>query len=277
MTDDDPKKRAVAALIAAGWTMVAAAEVVGAPPHQFLHMKRAINHAARNARMMEMYGAGNTLQEIGLEFSITRERVRQILSASGMSRFHGGAFAHKEGRDLRRVEGRIKRQARMENAKNARAWKSYGCSYETAKTLNDGLGLKATGTKSRAYHQQKNSARNRAIDWKLTFPEWWGIWQSSGKWPLRGRGIDRYCMARIGDDGAYEVGNVAVVTNAQNIHDGYVVRNGSGTITRDKSIRAFSMRQEGQDFAAIGAALGVLPQTARQYAVAGRRLQQQGV
>lgn len=276
MTDDDPKKRAVAALIAAGWTMVAAAEVVGAPPHQFLHMKRAINHAARNARMIEMYGAGNTLQEIGLEFSITRERVRQILSASGLSRFHGGACARKEGRDHQAVEGRTKRQAGALAAKNMRAWKSYGCSYETAKAINDGLPLKGVSTKTRAYHLQKSSANHRAIEWKLTLPEWWEIWDSSGMWPLRGRGKDCYCMARLGDAGAYEVGNVEIVTNVQNIQDGYAAR-GAGTVTRDKSLQALSMREEGRAYVDIAAALAIRVQTARQYVVLGRRLRQQVV
>jgi hypothetical protein len=60
------------------------------------------------------------------------------------------------------------------------------------------------------YRNQEAAARQRGIAFLLTFEEWWGIWQSSGKWELRGSGRGKYCMARTNDVGPYAVGNVRI-------------------------------------------------------------------
>lgn len=73
-----------------------------------------------------------------------------------------------------------------------------------------------------AYKRQKAGAERRVdvnsdpIKFKLTFEEWWDIWEKSGKWDMRGRGADAYCMARHGDVGHYEVGNVSIITQSEN-------------------------------------------------------------
>lgn len=68
------------------------------------------------------------------------------------------------------------------------------------------------------YRQQKANAKRRGILFLLTFAEWYGVWQDSGRWPQRGgRKLAHYVMSRKGDTGAYEVGNVEIVplpTNA---------------------------------------------------------------
>lgn len=68
------------------------------------------------------------------------------------------------------------------------------------------------------YHQQKNAER-RGIKFRLTFEQWRAVWQGSGKLPLRGRGQGKYCMARFGDKGAYEVGNVSIILFDRNSRD----------------------------------------------------------
>jgi hypothetical protein len=67
-----------------------------------------------------------------------------------------------------------------------------------------------------AYQGQKDSAKRRNIPFVLTFEEWWLVWESSGKWQERGLGSDQYCMARFGDTGAYEIGNVRIITGSEN-------------------------------------------------------------
>lgn len=67
------------------------------------------------------------------------------------------------------------------------------------------------------YTTQKAHARQRGIPFWLTFDEWLTIWQDSGCADERGRGRDKYCMARIGDRGAYEVGNVKIIRNSENV------------------------------------------------------------
>jgi hypothetical protein len=54
------------------------------------------------------------------------------------------------------------------------------------------------------------NARFRDIPFLLTFEQWWAIWQQSGKWEQRGSRRGQYCMARYGDQGAYEIGNVSI-------------------------------------------------------------------
>lgn len=67
------------------------------------------------------------------------------------------------------------------------------------------------------YRQQKWHARDRGIEWLLTFDEWWQIWEESGMYPLRGCGIGKYVMARTGDKGPYAVGNVRIALWSDNV------------------------------------------------------------
>jgi hypothetical protein len=66
------------------------------------------------------------------------------------------------------------------------------------------------------YTRQRCNALRRGLQWKMTFEEWWQIWQDSGKWEQRGQASDQYCMARINDEGPYSAGNVAIITMAEN-------------------------------------------------------------
>jgi hypothetical protein len=72
----------------------------------------------------------------------------------------------------------------------------------------------------KAYTQHKSNAKQRGIEFKLTFDEWKQIWLDSEKWDQRGRGADKYCMCRIGDAGCYEVGNVFIGLGKTNVRDG---------------------------------------------------------
>jgi hypothetical protein len=67
------------------------------------------------------------------------------------------------------------------------------------------------------YRQQMQNATSRSILFRLTFEQWWAIWQESGHWEERGR--HGYVMARKGDVGVYEVGNVEIITVTQNARD----------------------------------------------------------
>lgn len=66
------------------------------------------------------------------------------------------------------------------------------------------------------YQTHRQNARLRNIPFRLTFEQWWRIWQRSGKWKQRGTRADQYCMARPGDRGAYELGNIVIVRNREN-------------------------------------------------------------
>lgn len=71
----------------------------------------------------------------------------------------------------------------------------------------------------KAYSSQRAKAAMRGIAWNFTFQQWCDVWEESGKWHLRGRGAGRYCMARPGDTGPYEKGNVSIVDWQTNTRD----------------------------------------------------------
>lgn len=68
----------------------------------------------------------------------------------------------------------------------------------------------------RRYSMQKYGARLRGIEFLLSYEQWLAIWTESGHLDERGRGPAKYCMARYGDRGAYEVGNVKIITLIDN-------------------------------------------------------------
>ena len=72
------------------------------------------------------------------------------------------------------------------------------------------------------YKIHKKNAKQRGILFNLTFEEWWDIWQKSGHWEERGSGRGSYCMSRYGDMGSYEISNVFIQTNAQNVIDAHI-------------------------------------------------------
>lgn len=63
---------------------------------------------------------------------------------------------------------------------------------------------------------QRRQAKQRGIEWLLTFDEWFGIWQQSGHWEQRGRKSGEYVMARHGDIGPYSADNVYICLASDN-------------------------------------------------------------
>lgn len=82
----------------------------------------------------------------------------------------------------------------------------------------------------KAFSQHKHDTKGRldkagkAIEFRLSFYEWFSIWYDSGVWHLRGVGKGKYCMSRFGDLGHYEVGNVFVQLQGQNSRDAHLGR-----------------------------------------------------
>ncbi|MNL17341.1 hypothetical protein D3C87_1384300 [compost metagenome] len=65
------------------------------------------------------------------------------------------------------------------------------------------------------FKAHKESAKQRGIEFKLTFDEWWVLWKPHWKDKLQGE----LCMCRNEDKGAYELGNVRIDTWANNIRE----------------------------------------------------------
>lgn len=153
---------------------------------------------ARELRMIEMYRAGLTLQQIGDRYGVSRERVRQLLRIHGVDPEQGGS--HKRGQH---------RKAVKVADKDRRAMARWGCSYAEYQAIRAAGGV-------RAYRYQQISAKYRALSFTLTLKQWWDLWQQSGHWAQRGRGANSYCMARVKDRGGYDFGNVYITTCREN-------------------------------------------------------------
>lgn len=155
-----------------------------------------------------MFAQGMTLKQVGEEFGISRERVRQILKRLDIFPSDGGAAIKRE----------IKKKE-LEDDRNAKSYAKYGVSYKALKELRRIGAL-------RAYQYQKRNAKIRAIPWKLTFIQWWTIWERSGKYQERGRAKESYVMSRIKDSGGYEFGNVCIKTLQENSREAVKVWKG---------------------------------------------------
>lgn len=162
--------------------------------------KRAAK-AEKVAKMAEMYRQGLTLADIGRQYNCSREYVRQLLAAAGVTAADGGQAVRSRMVNSATISKQRLAQAKQEAKR--------GVPYELLRELQ------ACGA-TRAYTRHCQSSRKRGIEFKLTLAQWWAIWQASGKFHLRGTGRGKYCMSRIRDDGAYELGNVHIQLNEAN-------------------------------------------------------------
>jgi hypothetical protein len=79
------------------------------------------------------------------------------------------------------------------------------------------MAQKNKGVWWRKYKIQFDRARQRGIEWRLTFEEWCEVWRESGRWEQRGRHRGQYVMARFGDVGPYERGNIKICPVGENV------------------------------------------------------------
>lgn len=69
------------------------------------------------------------------------------------------------------------------------------------------------------YSVHKHNAKMRGVEFLLTFDEWWGLWEKSGRWKHRGNRKGCYVMSRYQDEGPYAIGNVFIATFSSNVCD----------------------------------------------------------
>ncbi len=160
--------------------------------------------AARNRLIVAGFKLDRTLADLAAEFVVTRERIRQIVAESGCSPEDGGR-AHRI-----RQEADLRLKLRDEDC-----IERWGCNREVYSRIKGRGGVSA-------FSQQRANARTLGIPWRMTLPQWWDVWEKSGHWEQRGRGRDRYCMARYYDVGSYSPRNVRIVTNHANLKERWI-------------------------------------------------------
>lgn len=176
----------------------------------------------RDFAMKRLSDEGKTLAYIGAIYGLTRERVRQLLTKH---------FGITKANCNRRKQIEIKRYCiikdkrdKSSNKKELNCSKIYGCSIDAATQINGGdipFSNSCGSGPARAYFCQRHNAGIRGIKWDISFPEWWSIWEESGKYHLRGRVKGEYAMARFGDTGSYSKDNVYICLASENSKDYY--------------------------------------------------------
>lgn len=171
--------------------------------------------------MVALYRAGETLEQVGTRFGVTRERARQLIKQAGFTGRDGG-------QRVRAAETSRRREIRLAAKRDKRCLRLYGCSYAEALLLNDYQRPTAARSNASRYRDQMRNAAVRGIEWEITFPEWMSVWRDSGHFSERGRGVGRYVMGRTGDVGPYAIGNVYITECGDNIRDYHAARKARG-------------------------------------------------
>jgi hypothetical protein len=136
-------------------------------------------HDPRADAMAELYRSGKTLDEIGQEFGLTRERIRQLIHKyHGLKGSDGGARVNHERRAVERQKKR-----------HTDCLAKHGCTPEQLRELRRiGREMVAAGairehTPIGAYIQHRNNSRPNGTmkcGTELSLWEWWTIWQKRG-------------------------------------------------------------------------------------------------
>ena len=170
--------------------------------------------------IIAQFKKGYTQESIGYSLGISRQRVNEILKSEGITGSQGGrevSFKIKWAK-LSAVIAHMNKKALEQ-----RIWKHYRCSVsEYQRIMGDTPA--AFNSKAGRYRSQKHNAKIRGIPFVLSFPEWNRIWESSGKYKLRGTRKNRFVMARKGDMGPYALGNVKIILASENIKESIELR-----------------------------------------------------
>jgi hypothetical protein len=86
----------------------------------------------------------------------------------------------------------------------------YGCFADQAAALNLGFRVTDAHAPMTKYRSQKAICQRAGEEWLISFPEWIGMWNASGKWEERGIGAGKYCMKRIDRSKPYCVSNLEI-------------------------------------------------------------------
>ena len=153
-------------------------------------------------KLERLYREGKTIREISEALEVSRNTIWRGLKEIGLTKKDGGAH--------------INHLAKLQKAKE-KMDRYYLKRYGMVKA--DFKRLSAIGA-VRAFTDQKRNAGVRGIPWKFNLKTWWEVWEESGKFSQRGKGLGKYCMSRPGDVGPYEPGNVKIITIQANSIEG---------------------------------------------------------
>ena len=86
----------------------------------------------------------------------------------------------------------------------------------------------------KAYDDMKNHAKDREIEFLLSYEDFLEMWLLSGRWSERGKMSGQYQMCRFYDEGPYSKNNCYIGTTTENQKDKNKIPEGqTGNILKD--------------------------------------------
>ena len=196
-----------------------------------------------------LFRSGLTQKEIALRFGVTAQAVGKAIRRLGVSRIEGGKSELARRYTSPRKPAHIEWIRRFEAGETMtsvadssgvsltaveKVLRRFGADFdrheESLFERTNGVSVSRFGSISAAkralekFQVQRMRAKNRGVGWEMTFPEWWSIWESSGRWEERGIRMGSYVMARTGDVGPYAVWNVRIDTARNNLSESRFIR-----------------------------------------------------
>lgn len=230
MSDDkiDANRAAIAACIADGMKIADIAARIGLRAVEVRAYTYVFNlqtpDTVRAEEIARRFKAGDTLETIGADYGISRERVRQILKKTGMT--------GKDGGNSQRLRAR---RAAKEQAREAAFLAKHGCTlaqYRGLKRIGEEMIAAGHGkyeTPLYAFQGSRKSVKQTGVGFNLTLWEWWQAWQQAGVWEQRGTGHG-YGMTRIDKTKPYEVGNLRFETGDERMANAIKAYHASDTM-----------------------------------------------
>jgi hypothetical protein len=111
-------------------------------------------------------------------------------------------------------------------------------------------------TPLKMYTDQKSHAKDRGIDFNLSYAQWLEMWLLSGKWENRGKARGQYQMCRYYDEGAYSTTNCYIGTVEDNQKVRHAIPDGeTGSILRDWLSGVFTQQELGKRYSLTQSAI----------------------
>lgn len=176
--------------------------------------RKEIWRRKRIARMLEVYRGGGTLEEVGFEWGITRQRVEQIFRPLGVLGRGGRPI-----KTLLAAPQKREKKARQIQTSEASCLSRYGMSREALAAISP-LRLSHVRHPVSLFGDLRSRIKKEGVKFDLKFVDWWRAWQESGHWHERGR--QGYQMTRWDRNQGWSRDNIRIVTVSERFSDGFI-------------------------------------------------------
>jgi hypothetical protein len=146
---------------------------------------------SRDADICRRFKNGETHKQIGDDYGVCRERIRQILKRYGLTHENGGFYKKS-----------AKKKAAEQRARDNKFLVWWGCTRAERALIPKDV--------QKAFKDKKRNVTTLGMEWSITLPEYWAIWQASGYWEVMSAGD--YGMSRKNNKKPWTKNNVHITT-----------------------------------------------------------------